>query len=48
MQLMNSDFSADDETKEQLVERLKKEAEYLKKKRDAILSDIEKYISENR
>ncbi len=46
MQMMNPDFGSDTETKEQLIMRLKIEAEYLEKKRNGILSDIEKHLSE--
>lgn len=45
MQLDNPNLGEDFETKEKLIEMIKEEAEYLKKKRDGIMSDIEKFLS---
>ena len=46
MQLDNPNLGEDFETKEKLIEMIKEEAQYLKKKRDGIMSDIEKFLSE--
>ena len=46
MQVDNPNLGEDFETKEKLIEMIKAEAQYLKRKRDGIMSDIEKFLSE--